>query len=82
MDKLLLGVAREIITPEIGCQLYGYAPDVFSTTVEDDLTATAFYFKQGETEILMVSIEVCLINTELTNEILEKISQNMQENVA
>lgn len=75
MDKLLLGVAREIITPEIGCQLYGYAPDVFSTTVEDDLTATAFYFKQGETEILMVSIEVCLINTELTNEILEKISQ-------
>ncbi len=75
MEKLLLGVAREIITPEIGGQLYGYRPDVFSTTVEDDLTVTAFYLKQGETEALMVSATVCLINTELADAILTQISQ-------
>ena len=46
MESLCLGVAREVITPEVGSQLYGYTPDVFSEAVEDDLTVTAFYFKQ------------------------------------
>jgi hypothetical protein len=73
MEKFYLGVAREIITPEIGGQLYGYRPDVFSDSVEDDLTATAFYFKQGNTQGLMISLTVCLIRTELAQEILELI---------
>ena len=42
MEKLYLGVAREIITPAIGGQLYGYRPDIFSESVEDDLTVTAY----------------------------------------
>ncbi len=75
MDKLLLGVAREIITPEVGCQLYGYRPDVFSTSVEDDLTATAFYFKQGETEALMISATVCSFRNELAQSILALIEE-------
>ncbi len=69
MDKLYLGVGREIITPEIGCQLYGYNPNIRSTCVNDDLTATAFYFKQGETEALMITTTVCLINTEYAKEL-------------
>ena len=73
MEKFYLGVAREIITPEIGGQLYGYRPDVFSDSVEDDLTATAFYFKQGNTQGLMISLTVCLIRTQLAQEILELI---------
>lgn len=73
MEKFYLGVAREIITPKIGCQLYGYRPDVFSDSVEDDLTATAFYFKQGNTQGLMISLTVCLIRTQLAQEILELI---------
>ncbi len=75
MEKLYLGVAREIITPEIGGQLYGYRPDVFSESVEDDLTATAFYFKQGERQALMVSLTVCLVRTQLAQEILELIEK-------
>lgn len=75
MDKLLLGVAREIITPEVGCQLYGYRPDVFSTSVEDDLTATAFYFKQGETEALMISATVCSFRNKLAQSILALIEE-------
>ena len=73
MDKLYLGVARENITPAVGCQLYGYRPNIFSTTVADELTATAFYFKQGSTEALMLSITVCLINTELSKNIAKLI---------
>ena len=42
MEKLYMGVARENITPKVGGQLYGYSPDVFSKSVADDLTATAF----------------------------------------
>ncbi len=75
MEKLYLGVAREIITPELGGQLYGYRPDVFSESVEDDLTATAYYFKQGNRQALMVSVTVCLIRTQLAQEILGLIEK-------
>lgn len=77
MEKLYLGVAREIITPEIGGRLYGYGPDVFSESVADDLTVTAFYFKQGEIETLMLSATVCLINTKLSENILSLISEKL-----
>ena len=75
MDKLYLGVAREIITPEVGGQLFGYAPDVFSERVEDDLTATAFYFKQGDLQALMISVTVAIIKNELAERIIGLISE-------
>jgi len=64
-NNFKLGIAREIITPEVGSCLYGYRPDVHSTCVNDDLTATAFYFTDGTTEALMISATVCSINTKL-----------------
>ena len=73
MQKLYLGVGREIITPKVGGQLYGYTPDVFSTSVNDDLTVSAFYLRQGDTQALMISATVCLISTALADEILTKI---------
>ena len=72
-DKLYFGAAERKITPEIGCQLYGYSPDVMSHSVNDDLTATAFYFRQGETVAVMISATVCLIQTELSDRILSEI---------
>ena len=81
-EKLYLGVAERKITPEIGCQLYGYSPDVMSHSVNDDLTVTAFYFRQGETAALMISATVCLIQTELAEDILAvtgKLSVSMTE---
>ena len=68
MEKLYLGVARENITPEIGCQLYGYNPNIHSTCVNDDLTLTAFYFKEGNKQALLMTATVCLIKTEYANE--------------
>lgn len=75
MDKFYAGTGRAIITPDIGCQLYGYRPDVFSTSVNDDLTATAFYFKQGDVEAVMVSLCVCLLRTELSEKIAGLIEE-------
>jgi len=74
MEKLYMGVAREIITPEVGGQLYGYRPTVMSTSIEDDLTATAFYLKSGDTEAVMITCTVCLINTDLSDEIRTLVS--------
>lgn len=73
MEKLYLGVGREVITPKVGGQLYGYTPDVFSTSVNDDLSVTAFYFKQGDVQALMISATVCLINTALADDILTRV---------
>ncbi len=69
MNKLYLGVAREIITPSVGSRLYGYSPDIVSTSVEDDLTVTALYFEYGEKKAFLFSITVCEMKTELCDEI-------------
>ena len=68
MEKLYLGVGREIITPNMGAQMYGYRPPLFANAVEDDLTTTVFYFKQGTKQALMITSTVCLIKTELAHE--------------
>ena len=69
MEKLYLGIGRADITPPIGGQLYGYAPNVFSNAVEDRLNVSALYFCQGDVRALMISATVCLINTALTRRI-------------
>ena len=56
MKDLKLGVGRSVITPEVGCHLCGYRPDILSESVADDLTATALYFRQGERQVLLVSL--------------------------
>lgn len=61
MEKLYLGIAREVITPEVGGNLYGYYPDIYSNSVADDLTVDAYCFRQGDTQVLMVSATVCAI---------------------
>lgn len=75
MDKLYLGVARENITPKVGCELFGYFMDFFSDSLHDDLTATAFYFRQGDKQALLVSLTVCSLHTGMMND----LRQTMQE---
>ena len=74
-EKLLLGVSRAIITPEIGAALYGYRPNLFSESVNDDLTATAFAFASGDTSAMLISITLGSIQTALCSEAREKISE-------
>lgn len=66
-NKLLVGVSRSDITPEIGGQLFGYRPDLYSDGVNDNLTATAFSFTYGETKSLMITVSVCLLDNEITD---------------
>ena len=62
-DKLFLGVARKIITPALGCHLYGYPQKPIADGVHDDLTATAYYFTYNDTKLLLVVATIGDINT-------------------
>jgi hypothetical protein len=57
-DKLYLGVEKTVITPKVGARLFGYAEDLFSNQVHDDLHATVFLFEQGDVSAIMVSIAI------------------------
>lgn len=76
-SSLNLGIARQIISPPVGGQLYGYSPDVFSTELHDDLTATAFYFRQGDCQALMITVTVCSVQTELADSIRGQIEKEL-----
>jgi neutral ceramidase len=72
-NQLMAGVSRVNITPEVGGYLYGYNPNTISKSVNDDLTATAIALEYGSTRVLLISITVCQINTELSNAIRKQI---------
>lgn len=74
-NKLLLGVARGDITPEIGGNLFGYRPDLYSESINDNLTATAFAFTQGEEKFVLITVCVCLIDTSVADELRGLISE-------
>lgn len=76
-EQLCLGVARRVISPEVGCNLAGYGPNIISTSLHDDLTATAFYFQAGDVQALMVSVTVCSLRTPLCDRIRGEIEQAM-----
>ena len=79
MDQALyLGVAVEKITPAVGTALYGYQPNWLSTSINDDLTATVFYFHQAQTQALIINLTVASIKLNLTQEILAVIEKEFQ----
>ena len=75
MNELSVGVGRRTITPAIGGQLYGYDPYVRSDSVNDDLTVTAIALQYDSVKVMLISVTVCLINTELAENIRNQISK-------
>ncbi len=67
--KLKLGVAQAVVTPKLGCLLYGYSSLPHATGVHDDLHVTVFAFSQGDTKALLVSAEICALRTDIANEL-------------
>lgn len=76
MEKLYLGTGRSDITPEIGARLFGYQDNVYSESVNDRLTVDALVFKSGEAYSAIVSVTVCLIDTNITDSIRRKIEES------
>ena len=74
-EKLLLGVSKTAITPEVGGNLMGYNPTTYSESIHDDLTATAFAFSQGETKALLVTVSLCVIGFDINEKTVTMISE-------
>ena len=70
-----LGVARAIITPEVGGNLMGYSPDIVSYEIHDDLVADVYYFKDGETQVLFVSASVGVISESICKDLRSNIEK-------
>ncbi len=69
--EFFCGAAREIITPPVGTLLYGYAPDVVSESVHDDLTADALALSSEKETVLLISLTLGDIQTALCDEMRE-----------
>lgn len=74
-NRLMVGVSKVDITPPVGCHLFGYRPDLFSESVNDNLTATAFYFKQGNRTALMITTCICLLDTTVAHKLRRTIEE-------
>lgn len=66
------GAAKQEITPPVGTPLNGYG-DRFgrpSLTIHDPLWARALYLDDGETKVVLVNTDLCMINAELHERVL------------
>ncbi len=74
--KLMLGVTRRDITPEIGANLMGYNPHTVSNKINDNLTVTAFVFQYGDTKAAMISVTLCVIEDEICDNLRKQINES------
>ena len=69
-----VGFAVSDITPELGIYLTGYGrPERLATGVHSPLTATAMVLKDGEKEAVVIGLDWCVVDWELTQEIRKGI---------
>lgn len=62
------------ITPPIGTLLYGYNPHQESHSVHDPLSVTVLAIGQNDTTVLLFTVEIGDINTNLTDEMRNSLS--------
>lgn len=69
MEKLLVGVGRQVITPPLGTMLQGYTPARPALAVHDDVRVTAFAFETAGQRALLFSAEMCNIRVDIIQKI-------------
>ncbi len=72
-DAFEAGAAKVDITAPIGTPLNGYGDRMgrSSVAVHDPLWARALYLDDGQTKVFLVSVDLCAINPELRDRVLE-----------
>ncbi|MCC6456959.1 MAG: hypothetical protein IT328_18530 [Caldilineaceae bacterium] len=68
---MLVGTAWEDITPARPMPLMGQMHERIATYTRDPLTANAVFFDDGTTQVVVVSVDVCVVPPELIQEIQE-----------
>ncbi len=76
-SNLFVGFAKEDITPELGCPLYGYPTSIVRNAekVYDTLTVGVAAIKQNDKSLLLISAELCAFNESDTTEMRIAISK-------
>lgn len=77
--NFLVGIAKEDITPALGCPLYGYPASIVRSAekVYDALMVGALAIKQDDKTILLMSAELCCLNESDTLEMRKIISKEV-----
>lgn len=79
MDKtLMVGTGAADITPEIGGQLFGYRPDIYSKSMNDPLSVTAIAVSDGAADVMLIAVSVCLIGTALSEKIRALVAEQAE----
>ena len=73
-EILYAGAAKEDATPKVGTCLYGYRPNLASTSLHDPLSVTALALKQGEQTVLMLTAELGDLHTELDLKLRQELA--------
>ncbi len=72
-EQFKIGVGKEVISPKLGTNLYGYTNDIFAEKVHDDLTVSVIAIEQGENKGFLISADLCLISKEITEAVKKQI---------
>lgn len=75
MSNFKTGFAKVNINPPLGCAICGYYVPRYAKGFLDDLEIRALALSLGESRILMLSVDLCLIDTYL----IERFSTAIQE---
>ncbi len=75
MKEFQMGMAKEDVTPELGCLLYGYPRERHAERVLDPLEVGVVALKQGEETVLLISAELCSFNMDQCSEIRKQIAE-------
>jgi len=73
MSGFMAGYARVNINPMLGIAIEGYYVPRFARGILDDLEAGALALACGDTRILLISVDVCGINAEVSRRYREAI---------
>ena len=65
MNKLLTGYHKTNINPPLGIGISGYFVPRFAQGFLDDITASAFVLSCDDTRIAIISIDACILETDL-----------------
>lgn len=72
-EKFKIGVGREVVSPKLGVNLFGYTNDVFAEKVHDDLNVSVIALEQGEKKGILISADICLVSQQITDAVKEGI---------
>ena len=76
---LLLGHAREDITPPLGVSMAGYAyrKDAGCTAILQPIFADACFMQQGDFRLVIITLDLCLVDEQWSTPVRERIAAQL-----